>query len=107
MGVGRLVTLLSWVSALSGPTAIGGLLGWRSKHHIEVEPIVFRAWSSNLDGDLDPVTGVERVGLVCARGTDKACVFRGTQLDTLIRKSPFLRDGTTWLLSSTVVITET
>jgi hypothetical protein len=25
---------------------------------------------------------------------------------TLIHESPFLRDGTTWLLSSTVVITE-
>jgi hypothetical protein len=60
-----------------------------------------------LDGDLDPVTGVEHVGLVCARGTDEACVFRGTQLCTLIRESPFLRDGTTWLLSGIVVITGT
>jgi hypothetical protein len=60
-----------------------------------------------LDGDLDPVTGVKRVGLVCARGTDEACVFQGTQLGTLIRVSPFLRDGTSWLLSSTVVITGT
>jgi hypothetical protein len=60
-----------------------------------------------LDGDLDPVTEVERVGLVYARGTYEACVFRGTQLGTLIRKSPFLHDGTTWLLSSTIVITGT
>jgi hypothetical protein len=65
------------------------------------------AWSPSLDGDLDPVTGVKRVGLVCARGTDEACVFQGTQLGTLIRVSPFLRDGTSWLLSSTVVITGT
>jgi hypothetical protein len=50
---------------------------------------------------------VERVGLVCVRGIDEACVFWGTQLGTLIRKSPFLCNGTTWLLSSTVVITET
>jgi hypothetical protein len=33
------------------------------------------------------LTGVERVGLVCAWGTSKACVFRGTQLDTLIHES--------------------
>jgi hypothetical protein len=52
------------------------------------------AWSLSLDGDLEPVTGVERVGLICARGTDEACVFRGTQLGTLIRESSFLRDGT-------------
>jgi hypothetical protein len=75
MGAGRLVTLLSWVSALSGPTVIGGLLGWRSKHHTEARPAVLGAWSPSLDGDLDPVTGVERVGLVCARGTDETCVF--------------------------------
>jgi hypothetical protein len=40
------------------------------------------------------VTGGERVGLACAWDTSEACVFRGTQLDTLIRESPFLRDGT-------------
>jgi hypothetical protein len=51
------------------------------------------AWSPSLDGDLEPVTGVERVGLICARDTDEACVFRGTQLGTLIRESPFLHDG--------------
>ena len=32
------------------------------------------AWSPSLDGDLDPVTGVEWVGLVCAWGTNGACV---------------------------------
>ena len=32
-----------------------------------------------MDGDLDPVTGVEWVGLVCAWGTNGR-VFRGTQL---------------------------
>jgi hypothetical protein len=60
-----------------------------------------------LDEDLDPVTGGERVGLVCAQGTDEVCVFRGTQLGTLIHESLFLRNGTTWLLSSTVAITGT
>ena len=34
------------------------------------------AWSPSLDGDLDPVIGVEWVGLVCARGTNEACVSR-------------------------------
>jgi hypothetical protein len=60
-----------------------------------------------LDEDLDPVTGVEWVGLVCAQSIDEAYVFQGTQLGTLIRESPFLHDSTTWLLSSTVVITGT
>jgi hypothetical protein len=57
-----------------------GLLDRRSKHHTEARPTVLGAWSPSLDGDLDPVTGVERVGLVCTQGTDEACVFRGTQL---------------------------
>jgi hypothetical protein len=51
--------------------------------------------------------GVERVGLVCARGTDEACVFWVPSWATLIHESSFLRDGMTWLLSSTVVITGT
>jgi hypothetical protein len=75
MEAGRLVTLLSWVSAFSGPTVIGGLSTWRSKHHTEAGPAVLRAWSPSLDGDLDPVTGVKRVGLICTRGTDETCVF--------------------------------
>ena len=33
------------------------------------------AWSPSLNGDLDPVTGVEWVGLVCAWGTNGACVL--------------------------------
>jgi hypothetical protein len=66
MGVGRLVTLLSWVSALFGPTVIGGLLGWRSKHHTEASPAVLGAWSPSLDRDLDPLIGVERVYVACA-----------------------------------------
>ena len=32
------------------------------------------AWSPSLDGDLDPMTGVEWVGLVYAWGTNGACV---------------------------------
>jgi hypothetical protein len=59
-----------------------------------------------LDGDLDPLTGVERVGLVCARGTDETCVFRGTQLGRLICESSFLHDGTPLLRYDTVVRTK-
>ena len=33
------------------------------------------AWSPSLDGDLDSVIGVEWVGLVCARGTNRAYVL--------------------------------
>jgi hypothetical protein len=55
-------------------------MGRRSKQHTEAGPAVLGAWSPSLDEDLDPLTGVEWVGLVCARGTDEACVFWGTQL---------------------------
>jgi hypothetical protein len=41
---------------------------------------------------LEPVTGVERVGLACAWDASETCVFRGTQLGTLIRESLFLRE---------------
>ena len=47
---------------------------WRSKHHTEIGSQVWGAWSPSLDGDLDPVTGVEWVGLVCAWDTNVACV---------------------------------
>jgi hypothetical protein len=52
------------------------------------------AWSLSLDGDLEPVIRVERVGLARAWGVSEVCVFRGTQLGILIRELPFLRDGT-------------
>jgi hypothetical protein len=55
----------------------GGLLGRRSKHHIEVGAAVLGAWSPSLDGNLDPMTGVERVGLTYAWGTSEACIFQG------------------------------
>ena len=47
---------------------------WRSKHHTETGSQVLEAWSPSLDVDLDPVTGVEWVGLVCAWGINGACV---------------------------------
>jgi hypothetical protein len=58
----------------------GKLFGRSSKHHTEAGPVVLGAWSPSLDGDLDLLTGVERVGLACAWGTSDACVFWGTQL---------------------------
>jgi hypothetical protein len=68
---------------------------WRSKHRTEARPAVLGAWSPSLDRDLDPLTGVERVGLVCAWGTSEACVFRDNQLGTSIHESLFLRDSMT------------
>ena len=47
---------------------------WRSEHHTETGSQVLEAWSPNLDGDLNPLTGVERVGSVCAWGTSGVCV---------------------------------
>jgi hypothetical protein len=58
MGVGRLVTLLSWVPALSASTFKRGIR-WRSKHYIETVSKVLGAWSPSLNGDLDPLTGVK------------------------------------------------
>ena len=48
-----------------------------------------RAWSPSLDEDLNPVTGVEWVGLVCASGTNEMCVLGVPSWDTLVRESPF------------------
>ena len=58
MGAGRLDTLLSWVLALFRPT-LGVGTRWRSKHHTEARSQVLEALSPSLDGDLDPMTGVE------------------------------------------------
>jgi hypothetical protein len=91
----RLVTLLSWVPTLPEPTVMGGLLGKRSKHRTELGPQVLRAWSPSLDGDLDSLLGVERVGLACVWGTSEAYVFGYSVRLHLICESPFLRDGTT------------
>jgi hypothetical protein len=44
----------------------GWIIGWRSKHRTEAGTQVLGAWSPSLDGNLDPLTGVERVGFVCA-----------------------------------------
>jgi hypothetical protein len=85
----------------------GGLLGRRSKHHTEPGPVVLGAWSPSLEGDLDPLTWVEWVGLACAWGISEACVFLVPSWATLIRESMFLCDGITWLWSSTVVRTGT
>ena len=47
---------------------------WRSKQHTESGSQVLEAWSPSLDGNLDPLTAVRRVGSVCAWGISKACV---------------------------------
>ena len=47
---------------------------WRSKHLTKIGSQVLEAWSPSLDGDLNPMIGVERVGLVYAWGTSEACV---------------------------------
>ena len=73
MGAERLVTLLSWVLALFGPTFRVGIR-WRSKHHTETGSQVLGAWIPSLDGHLDTLIGVKCVGLVCAWGTSEACV---------------------------------
>jgi hypothetical protein len=44
----------------------GWIIGWRSKHRTKAWPQMSEAWSPSLDGDLDPLTRVERVSLVCA-----------------------------------------
>jgi hypothetical protein len=85
---------------------MGGLLDMRSKHCTETRPQVLGAWSPSLDRELDSLIGVECVGLVCAQGTDEACVFGVPNWATLICESPFLCDSMTWLWSSTVVRTE-
>jgi hypothetical protein len=79
MGAGRLVTILLWVSTLSRPTVMVDY--WVGILSTTLRPALqCWAWSSSLDRNLDPMTRVEWVGLVCARGTDETCVFRGTQL---------------------------
>ena len=73
MGAERLVTLLSWVPALSGLT--DWRRGWwRSKHHTESGTQVWGLEVHVLDGDLDPLTGEWWVGSACAWGTSGACV---------------------------------
>jgi hypothetical protein len=52
------------------------------------------AWSQSLDRDLEPVTGVEWVGLVVPGVQARHVFFWDTQLGTLIHESPFLCDGT-------------
>ena len=74
MGARRFITLLSWILALSGPTLRVGTR-WRSKQHTETGSQVLEAWSPSLDGNLDPLTAVRRVGSVCAWGTNEACVL--------------------------------
>ena len=54
---------------------LGVGIRWRSKHHTKTGSQVLGAWSPSLDGDLDPLTGVEWVGLICAWGISEVCVL--------------------------------
>ena len=63
------------------------------------------AWSPSLDGDLDPVTEVEWVGLVCAWGTNGACVLGYPARIHWFVNYHFCEMVLTWLWSSTIVRT--
>ena len=54
---------------------LGVGIRWRSKHYTKTRSQVLEAWSLSLDGDLDPLTGVEWVGLVFTWGTSEACIL--------------------------------
>jgi hypothetical protein len=68
---------------------------------------VLRAWSPSLDRDLDPLTGVEWVGLICAWGTSEVCVLGYLAGIHWFTNRCFCETVPTWLWSSTVVRTET
>ena len=53
---------------------LGVGIRWRSKHHTETGSHVLGAWRPSLDRDLDPLIGVEQVGLVCAWAISEAYV---------------------------------
>ena len=74
MGARRLITLLSWVLALSGST-LGVGIRWRSEHHTKTRSQVMEALSPSLDEDLDPLIGEWWVGPAYAWGTSRACVL--------------------------------
>ena len=73
MGVGRLVTLLSWVLALSGQT-FRVIFGWRSKNRTESGT---QEWGLGVDVWMGPRhPGQESGGLVLlVPGVQAGCVF--------------------------------
>jgi hypothetical protein len=84
---------------------MGGGDRWRSKHHIEAGAQVWglgvQVWTETWN------PWQEWNGLVSlVPGVQARHVFFDNQLGTLIRESLFLRDGTTWLRSDTVVRTD-
>ena len=86
--LGRLVALLSWVLALSGPTVRVIFLVEEVLAPHWVRDSGAGAWSPSLDGDLD--TRDRRVmGWSClCPGYKRGVCFRGTQLGALIHESP-------------------
>ena len=73
--LGRLVALLSWVSALSGPTVRVSFWWRRSLHHTKFgtqgRGLGVLVWT----GTWTPRIGGWWVSPACARGTSRACVF--------------------------------
>ena len=63
------------------------------------------AWSPSLDGDLYPLTRVEWVDLVCAWGTNGACILGYPAGIHWFANRHFCETVPTWLWSSTVVRT--
>jgi hypothetical protein len=54
---------------------LGVVYRWRSKHCTKAGPQVLGAWSLSLDGNLDPLIEVERVGLVYARSINETRIL--------------------------------
>ena len=72
MGAGKTCCSLVVDPALSGPT--DGRRDGGGPCTALSPGLRSGAWSPSLDGDLNPLTGVEWVGLVCAWGTSETCV---------------------------------
>jgi hypothetical protein len=79
---------------------------WRSKHHTEAGSLVLGAWSPSLDEDLDPLTEVKQVDLVCAWGTSDACVSGYPAGIHWFANRRFYETVPTWLWFSTIVRTK-
>jgi hypothetical protein len=82
---------------------IGGRDRWRFKHHIEVGP---QGWGLRVQvwtGTWTPRQEWNELVLFVPEVQARRVFFRVPSWATLIRESSFLRDGTNWLQSSTVL----
>jgi hypothetical protein len=107
MGVGRLITLLSWVPAPSRPTVmvhywVGGL-STTLRPGLQCwglgVPVWTRTWT--------PWQEWSGLVLLVPRVQARRVFFRVPSWATLIHESPFQCDDMTWLWSSTIVRTGT